>query len=68
MTTEAALLMQFRDRMMPYAGQAGTELQATVLKHGLDIVKQLQTNHGHALADSVSLLRAVLRELNIRTI
>lgn len=68
MTTEATLLMQFRDRMMPYAGQSGAELQATVLKHGLDIVKQLQSNHGHALADAVSLLRAVLKDLQIKTI
>ena len=68
MTTEATLLMQFRDRMLPYAGQSSSALQATVLQNGLDIVKQLQSNHGHDLADALSLLRAVLKDLQIKAI
>lgn len=69
MTTEATLLMQFRDRMKPYAGPYTVSvLQSVVLDNGIDIVKKLQANHGHSLADAVSLLRAVLKDLNIKTI
>lgn len=67
-TTEAELLMLFRDRMMPYAGRYAKEdhsLQETIKVHGMDIVKALQNNHGHSLADSVSMLRMVLNGLNI---
>lgn len=66
-TTEASLLMTFRDRMTPYEGQAVTaDLQAAVKHHGSDIVKALQENHGHSLADAVGLMRAVLNGLNIK--
>jgi hypothetical protein len=69
MTTEAQLLMTFRDRMLPYAGQPGKdnpEVQQAVKAAGADIVKALQQNHGHSLADAVALLRMTLNGLNIR--
>lgn len=66
-TTEAQLLMTFQDRMLPYQGQAvSADIQAAVLQHGADIVKALQQNHGHSLADAVGLMRAVLNGLNIK--
>ncbi len=65
-TTEAQLLMTFRDRMLPYAGQDGRTIQAAIKDAGSDIVKALQDNHGHSLADAVGLMRAVLNGLNIK--
>lgn len=68
-TTEAELLMLFRDRMTPYAGRYAKEdhsLQETIKVNGLDVVKALQNNHGHSLADAVAMLRMVLNGLNIR--
>jgi hypothetical protein len=69
MTTEATLLMTFRDRISGFAGQEGRnnpELQQAVKAAGADIVKALQQNHGHSLADAVALLRMVLNGLNIK--
>lgn len=68
-TTEAELLMLFRDRMTPYAGRYAKEdhaLQETIKVNGMDVVKALQNNHGHSLADSVAMMRMVLNGLNIQ--
>lgn len=68
-TNEAELLMLFRDRMIPYAGRYAKEdysLQEAIKVQGMDIVKALQNNHGHSLADAVAMMRMVLNGLNIK--
>lgn len=67
MTTEAQLLMEFRNRMLPYENlSAKDDVQSSVFMNGKDIIEKLQKNHGHSLADSIGLLRAVLNGLNIK--
>lgn len=68
-TNEATLLMQFRDRMLPYAGRYAKgdhSLQEIIKVAGSDIVKALEENHGHSLADAIAMLRMVLNGLGIK--
>ena len=67
-TTEFHLLRLFHERMQPFCGSRLPieELQQLVKKHGGDIIKALQQNHGHDLASSVSFLRDILNQLDIK--
>lgn len=67
-TTEFQLLRLFHERMSPFYGSRLPvgELQALVQKHGGDIIKALQKNHGHDLSMSVSFLRDILNQLDIK--
>ena len=65
-TTEFELLALFRDRMMAHAGQpVDAAMQAIIKQNGSDIVRELQENHGHSLADAVAMLRPILADLYI---
>jgi len=65
MTTEAQLLMTLRDALQHIKGlETPTDyVQEQVKKHGAPIVKALQQNHGHSLADSIALMRPVINQL-----
>ena len=67
-TTEFHLLRLFNDRMAPYYGSRlpAPELQALVKENGADIIQALQKNHGHDLSMSVSFLRDILNQLDIK--
>ena len=67
-TTEFQLLRLFNDRMTPHHGSrlSAGELQALVKANGSDIIKALQQNHGHDLSMSVSFLRDILNQLDIK--
>lgn len=67
-TTEFELLRLFHERMSPFYGSRlpVAEMQALVQKQGGDIIKALQKNHGHDLSMSVSFLRDILNQLDIK--
>jgi len=68
MTTEFELLRTFRNRLahLEHSRLPMAELQDTIKTNGADIVRALQSNHGHTLAGSVGLLREVLTLLDIK--
>ena len=67
-STEFQLIRLFHQRMQPFYGSRlpVADLQALVKKHGSDVIKALQVNHGHDLSQSVSFLRDVLTQLDIK--
>ena len=68
MTTEFELLRTFRDRLahLEHSRLPLADLQDAIKTNGADIVRALQTNHGHTLAGAVGLLREVLTMLDIK--
>ena len=64
-TTEAQLLMQLRDNLQHIKGMntPTAYVQEQVKTYGEPIVKALQQNHGHSLADSIALMRPVINKL-----
>jgi hypothetical protein len=65
MTTEAQLLMTLRDSLQHIKGMKTPSpyVQEQVKTFGAPIVKALQQNHGHDLADSIALMRPVINQL-----
>ena len=68
MSTEFELLRTFRNRLahLEHSRLPLAELQDAIKTNGADIVRALQSNHGHTLAAAVGLLREVLTLLDIK--